>query len=337
MNATNLLARSAHTARPPGDAGPVAITDMLSVIVPVLSDQDETAAVYRTYKESLRGQAVRIEFIYVLDRRARRTQAALTELKEAGEPLTLVVLSRSEGEAAALRSGFQRAAGATILTLPAYRQVDPAVLPTVLAALADCDMVLARRTGLKHSRFASIQAAMFHGMTRLLFGHPFDDLVCRVRAYRRQVIEEIAGYNSQQHFLPLLAAERGFRIREVDVHDEAADAPQLTIKAKVKLLPRLRLMLDTLALYVVLKFVRKPLRFFGAIGLPILAIGVAFTAVLAIDRLFFGTSLADRPALVLGVLLIVLGIQIVALGLMGEIIIFASGKQSKDYTVDKII
>jgi len=97
------------------------------------------------------------------------------------------------------------------------------------------------------------------------------------------------------------------------------------------------LILDTLGLYVVLKFMRKPLRFFGAIGLPIFAAGLAFTAVLAADRLFFGTALADRPALVLGVLLIVLGIQIVALGLMGEIIIFASGKQSKDYTVDKIV
>jgi hypothetical protein len=100
---------------------------------------------------------------------------------------------------------------------------------------------------------------------------------------------------------------------------------------------QLRLLSDTLALFVVLKFVRKPLRFFGAVGLPLLIAGLLFTGALAAGRLFFGMALADRPVLIFGVLMIVLGIQIIALGLIGEIIIFASGKRTREYTVEKIL
>jgi len=100
---------------------------------------------------------------------------------------------------------------------------------------------------------------------------------------------------------------------------------------------RLRLALDAISLYVVLKFTHKPLHFFGALGLPILLLGLIFTGALAVSRVFFGVPLADRPALILGVLLIVLGIQVIALGLIGEIIIFTSGKRIKDYTVEKVL
>ena len=92
-----------------------------------------------------------------------------------------------------------------------------------------------------------------------------------------------------------------------------------------------------LSLYVVLKFIHKPLRFFGTIGVPILLIGSIFTGDPGISRLFFGVPLADRPALILGALLIVLGIQVIALGLIGEIIIFVAGKRIKDYTIDRIL
>jgi hypothetical protein len=98
-----------------------------------------------------------------------------------------------------------------------------------------------------------------------------------------------------------------------------------------------RLTLDALALYVVLRFLRKPLHFFGAIGVPILATGVVFTGMLAVQRLFLDIPLADRPVLVLSILLIVLGIQVIALGLIGEIIIFASGRRRHDSTVEKVI
>jgi glycosyltransferase involved in cell wall biosynthesis len=311
---------------------------ILSVVVPLLHDDGAVAQAHRAYKAALVGGSRQIEFLYVLDRRSQVALSALTALKQEGEPLSLVVLSRWDGEGAALRSAFERARGDAFLILPASPQVDPRDVPKVLEQLAHSDMAVANRAVLRSSWSEAVQARLFRGLVRLLFGHTISDPVCRVRAYRRQVLQEIVGYSVHQHFTPLLAAERGFHVAEVEVRPSppaAGAAPRQT--GFSLLLSRLRLTLEALSLYVVLKFIHKPLRFFGTAGLPILLIGLIYTGYLGISRLFFGTPLADRPALILGVLLIVLGIQVIALGLIGEIIIFVAGKRIKDYTIDKIL
>jgi hypothetical protein len=331
--------RPATKATPQLSATPApAPTDVVSAIVPVLRDESAVAELHRAYKTALAGQGREIEFLYVLDSRARKALAALTALKDEGEALSVIVLSRWDGEGAALRSAFQRARGGTVLVLSGSRQVDPRDVPKVLEGLAGHDMAVAKRATRSRSWFETVQARLFQLLIRLLFGRTIADPVCRVRACRRQVMEDIAGYSVQQHFLPLLAAERGFRIAEVEVRrgDPTEDSAARRFGG-FSVLSRLRLAFDAMSLFVVLKFIHKPLRFFGTAGLPILLIGLIYTGFLGFSRLFFGMPLADRPALILGVLLIVLGIQVIALGLIGEIIIFASGKRIKDYTVERIL
>jgi glycosyltransferase involved in cell wall biosynthesis len=330
--ATKLRSRPAAVLD--SQAAPIGI---VSVIIPLLHDNGSIAETHRAYRAALAGVEPRVEFLYVLDRRSREALAALTALKQAGEPLTVIVLSRWDGEGAALRSGFERARGDTVLTLPAHIQVDPRDVPKVLEQLDRSDMAVANRGALGHSWFEAVQTRLFRWLVRLLFGHTITDPVCRVRAYRRQVLQEIAGYSVQQHFSPLLAAERGFQIAEVEVRPSQPTVAGAPLLGGFSVLSRLRLALEALSLYVVLKFIHKPLRFFGAAGLPLLLIGLIYTGALGIARLFFGMPLADRPALILGVLLIVLGIQVIALGLIGEIIIFVAGKRIKDYTIDRIV
>jgi glycosyltransferase involved in cell wall biosynthesis len=324
---------SQSTAAPASQPG---ADQIISVIIPVLHDDGALAGVHRAYQVAL-DHHDHIEFLYVLDRRSHAALAALSALKQAGEPLTLIVLSRWDGEGAALRSAFERARGDMVLILPANLQVDPRDVPKVLDQLDRSDMAVANRMAFGESWFEAVQARLFRWLVRLLFGHTITDPVCRVRAYRRQVLQEIAGYSVQQHFSPLLAAERGFQIAEVAVRPSQPTASGTPGLAGFSVLSRLRLALEALSLYVVLKFIHKPLRFFGTAGLPILLIGLIYTGYLGITRLFFGTPLADRPALILGVLLIVLGIQVIALGLIGEIIIFVAGKRVKDYTIDRIL
>jgi Glycosyl transferase family 2 len=331
--------RPATRATPQLSATPApTTTDVVSAIVPVLRDEGAVAELHRAYKAALAGQGREIEFLYVLDWRARKALAALTALKDEGEALSVIVLSRWDGEGAALRSAFQRARGGTVLVLSGSRQVDPRDVPKVLEGLAGHDMAVAKRATRSRSWFETVQARLFQLLIRLLFGRTIADPVCRVRACRRQVMEDIAGYSVQQHFLPLLAAERGFRIAEVEVRrgDPTEDSAARRFGG-FSVLSRLRLAFDAMSLFVVLKFIHKPLRFFGTAGLPILLIGLIYTGFLGFSRLFFGMPLADRPALILGVLLIVLGIQVIALGLIGEIIIFASGKRIKDYTIERIL
>jgi glycosyltransferase involved in cell wall biosynthesis len=315
-----------------GRRQPAAATIRLSVIVPVNQDRTDLAEVYRSYEEVIGGLGLSYEIIYLVGRESGRALATLKELKGRSERLQVVVFGQWLGEPAALTSGVKQARGEIILTLPADPQIDPADIPRVIAALDDCDMAVGRRWPLLSSPFQRLQARAFHWLLRSLFGHSFNDLVCRVRACRREVLDEIGVYGLQHHFVPLLASERGFRTSEVNVRQGRTGS-----SVKLGLLGRLRVALDILALYLVLKFTKRPLRFFGMVGLPVLAVGVAYTGALAVARLFFSVPLADRPALILGVLMIVLGIQILALGLIGELIVFASGRKLKDYSIEKIV
>lgn len=304
----------------------------LSVVVVVLVDEPGIVQSYHAYREALVGDDRSIEFIYVLDESKLK---ALNDLKalsaDDSEPLKVIALSRWDDEIGSLKSAVRRASGDIILTLPAVLQVEPGDLNKVIDAAISADMAVAERPTISTSWLYKLQNRLFHGTLGLLFGRQMHDLVCRVRAYKRAAIEEILGFCTQQHFLPILAHDRGFQIKAVDVTMRQSASPHASVGSQ------LRLFSDTIALFFVLKFVRKPLRFFGAIGLPFLLFGLLFTSVLAVGRLFFDMQLADRPILILGVLMIVLGIQTIALGLIGEIIIFASGKRTREYTIEKIL
>lgn len=315
-----------------GDASGV-----LSVIIPILTDTERVVPAFQQYRAALEGHGFELEFVYVLDRGARRAMEGLQTLKAMGEPLKVIVLSRWDGEASALKSGFRYARGETFMLLPAEVQTEDGQLGELLQALGSgCDMAIGRRALHERSWYDRLFNAAFHGLIRALFGRAFNDLACRVRACRRQVLEEILSHSTQHQFLPLLATDRGFEVCEVPLRTNAAqDGPKGF--GRLRLGAKVRLVLDACALYLVLNYIRKPIRFFGAIGLPILTLGVLSAGFLTFSRFWFGVGLADRPALILAVLLIVLGIQVIVLGLIGEIIIFASGRRLKDYTIDKIL
>jgi glycosyltransferase involved in cell wall biosynthesis len=304
----------------------------LSAIVLLTPGVSDVEKLHHAYARAVQAIGLPYEFVYVLCAGWTGSLAVLEKLHAEGEPVTVVVLRRWPGEARALANGLDQAQGDVILTLPPRLQVDPDEIPRVVAALEGCEMAIARRSPDGHAGGRRRSERLFHWLLKATFGHAFSDLVCQVRACRRRVLDEISLFGVQHHFSPLLALQRGFTIKEVEVQPGTARGT-----GRRSFWAYASAMLDILALYVLLKFTRKPLRFFGAIGGPLLLAGLLFTTALAVGRLFFGIPLGDRPALILGVLLIVLGIQIIALGLIGEIIIFASGKSVRDYSVEKII
>jgi glycosyltransferase involved in cell wall biosynthesis len=304
----------------------------LSAIVPMFQDRTDAVEVYNAYKAAVEAIGRPYELIYVVSSQSERALVDLKSLQARGESALTLVRGQQLDEAEALLSGFKQAQGEIILTLPPDLQVEPADIPKVVAELETCDVAAGRRPPIVATR-PRLQAKAFHWLLRGLFGHAFTDLVCRVRAFRREVIEEISLHGVQPHFLPLLASERGFRIHEVDVRAGRTGRAGV----QLSIWNRIGVLLDILALFLVVKFTKKPLRFFGMIGLPFLLLGVLSTGGLAIARLFFGVGLSDRPALILAVLLIVLGIQILALGLIGELVIFASGRRIKEYTIERIV
>jgi hypothetical protein len=194
-------------------------------------------------------------------------------------------------------------------------------------------MVIARRFPRADSRFNQAQTALFNSLFRAMTGFGFRDLGCGVRVFKRQITREIAVYGDQHRFLPLFVARQGLKVREVDLRQSSKDHPWRVYRPGVY--PRR--LLDLLTVFFLAKFTKKPLRFFGLIGVTIFAIGALVVCYLLIDRVVFNAALADRPALLLGTLLVVLGVQIFAIGLLGELIIFTHARDIKEYTIDKIV
>jgi len=194
-------------------------------------------------------------------------------------------------------------------------------------------MVIARRWPRKDSLLNRIQSRVFHMFLNPVSEFKFHDIGCGVRVFRKQVAQEVHIYGDQHRFLPILAYKYGFRVLEVDAVQSQKDTLQRVYSPGIYV----RRILDIFSIFFLVKFTKKPLRFFGILGSSIFAVGFLILLSLLFAKVFQGVALANRPILLLGTLLVVLGAQIFAIGLLGEIIIFTHAKDIKEYTIDKII
>jgi hypothetical protein len=219
-----------------------------------------------------------------------------------------------------------------ILTVPAYHQVQGAEIGKLVNALDKADVAIGRRWPRVGSRFEVMRRDAFH---RLIAtgGQRFNDLGCGARAMKRRVLEEISLYGDQHRFLPVLANRQGFRIAEI----ELAQSPLDRFDGGYRVRDYVHRVLDIFTVFFLVRFTKKPLRFFGMVGASTFVIGALLVTYLAIDRLVFLHPLADRPALLLSSLLVVLGMQLFALGLLGELIIFTHARDIKDYQIDEVV
>ncbi len=305
----------------------------VTVLIPVSERLDDVETLHDAYKIAVSNVVSSYEFLYVLDGHFPEAAEKLVALQESGEAVNIIQLTRSFGEATALTAGFDAAKGQYILTLPAYFQVEPSDISLLLGALEDSDVAVAVRTSENEPKIKKLQRRVFNWLVSTLTGMTFRDLGCGARAFRRVVIDEVRSYGDQHRFFPLLALRAGFRVSEVDV----ASSQQDTAPKYYKLGVYVRRALDILTVFFLVKFTQKPLRFFGLVGSAIATIGVAVTGYVVVQRLLGYAALAERPALLLGSLFIVLGIQLFAIGLIGELLIFTRSKKIKEYRIDRTI
>ncbi|HEY3851300.1 MAG TPA: glycosyltransferase [Steroidobacteraceae bacterium] len=307
--------------------------DLVSVIVPVGERQTPAPDLYAEYKAGLAALGAPYELIFVLDGPRPSFESALIRLAAEGAPVKIVSLTRKFGEATALMVGFEHARGGVILTLPAYLQVEGGEIGKLVAALAGADMAVGYRDPRASNWFQTLRRRAFHGFLQMVTRLSFRDLGCNARALKRKVLEEIHLYGDQQRFFPILAERQGFRVSEVALRQSAGDRHNETYRPSNYTLG----FLDIFTVFFLVRFTKKPLRFFGMVGVAMFAVGILQLLYLVFDRIYFHSPLADRPALLLASLLLVLGVQIFALGLLGELIIFTHAGGAKDYKVDRII
>jgi Glycosyl transferase family 2 len=305
----------------------------LSVIIPVTERFDDVAALFEAYKNALARTDADLQFVYVLDGGFADLAEQLRKIDAHPHSLEIIVLTKTFGESAALTLGFDAAKYDLIMTLPAYQQVSADSIPELLPHIADADIVVARRWPRHDSRLNRISTSLFHGLLKMFTRVSFSDLGCGVRLLRKRVVDEVIIYGDQYRFLPILADRRGFRVVEADLPQADSEA-NFRVYAPGVYVSRL---LDLLGVFFIVRFTKKPLRFFGMVGSVLAGFGSAILLVVVLQRYFSEMSLADRPVLLLGSLLLVLGAQLFALGLIGELIIFTHARELKEYTVAETI
>ncbi|GJL69220.1 MAG: dolichol-phosphate mannosyltransferase [Nitrospirales bacterium] len=306
----------------------------VSVVVPVTERCDALDEIYRLHADILRRMVPSYEFIFVLDEGFDQSAQPLHDLIAKGEPIRIVPLQRHFGEATVLMVGFQKSQAEVIITLPAYFQTVPEGLHAVLKSLNEgFDLVVTRRYPRQDPWINRFQNRLFHFVMRLLTGVEFHDMSCSLRGIRRPVVREVNLYGDLHRFLPLLAYQRGFRVVERDVAQHPADCHSRMLRPGVYL----RRFLDIITVAFLFKFTKKPLRFFGLVGAGLFSGGLSISLVLAVQKLFGLTGLTDRPLLILGALLMVLGVQTASVGLLGEMIVFTHARKMKDYTIKDLL
>jgi hypothetical protein len=150
---------------------------------------------------------------------------------------------------------------------------------------------------------------------------------------KRQVAREVALYGDLHYFFPVLAYQRGFKVAEISVQPSRQDSGRRIFQP----VSYLRRLLDLVNLFFLLKFTRKPLRFFGSIGSALFGSGTIITGYLGAYRLLEFGGISQRPLLMLGVLLMVVGVQLFSIGLLGELIIFTHAREVKEYQIKDIL
>ena len=307
----------------------------VSVVVPIVERYGDLKQLYQEFSAELTRLGHSSEFIFVVDNSQRSAIPVLRDLQVTeGDRLSILQLNGSFGESAALTLGFEQARGEKIITLAAYFQVEPRGIGPALDALDEgVDLVVGRRFPRIDSFFNRMQSRLFHWFVGGLTSTKFHDISCGFRAMRRRVPRELHLYGGLHRFIPVLALSRGFSVREVPLEQRIEDRRTRVHNAGAYL----GRLLDLLTIFFLVKFTRMPLRFFGLLGLFLFASGFLIDLAVATQKIVWNLEIADRPLLLLGVLLMVLGVQTLSLGLLGEMIIFTHARNMRDYRVAEVI
>lgn len=299
----------------------------VSVIVPVTERPESLSELYAEYAAPLRVAGYRYEFVFAVEPWFRSMTEPLAGLLAENEPIRVLVVGQPMGETSLLTVAAAQCRAPLVVTLPAYRRIDASVIPHLVARMeSGADLVVARRWPRCDSWVNRVQGHVFHALLGGLSEGRVHDVACGVRVMRREMFEEFPLYGDFSRFLPLLALREGYRVEELSAPQHPADArPRFYAPGTY-----VRRLLDLLGLFFLLRFTEKPLRFFGLLGGCLGIGGGVLLLVLLVQRLG-GDGIADRPLLLLGVLLVVLGAQAISLGLIGEIIVHLHAPRRRPY------
>jgi glycosyltransferase involved in cell wall biosynthesis len=289
---------------------------LVSVVVPLFNEEATLAALYEEVRAALDPKGLAWEIIYVDDGSTDKSHQELVRLHAAHTNVRVVRLRRNFGKAVALSAGFEAASGEVIVTMDADLQDDPAEIPLLLEKLEEgYDLVSGWKCDRRDPFARRLFSRVYNGTTGIVTGVRLHDMNCGLKIYRAEVLENVRLYGDLHRFVPVLAHHLGFRTAEIPVNHR----PRLNGRSRYGLERYARGFFDLLTVAYLGRYRHRPLHFFGGIGMLLGTAGSAILLYLTILKLS-GSAIGGRPLLMLGILLVVVGIQFFSLGLVGEML-----------------
>ncbi|MGH3135409.1 MAG: glycosyltransferase family 2 protein [Gaiellaceae bacterium] len=289
---------------------------MISVVVPLLNEERSLETLYAEIAAALEPWSDEFEVVFVDDGSTDRSMEVLTRLNAETTNVVVVHLRRNFGKAAALQAGFLEARGDIVVTIDADLQDDPAEIPQLLAKLDEgFDLVSGWKARRNDPVARRLFSRMFNWATAVVSGVRLHDVNCGLKAYRAEALQGMRLYGELHRFIPVLASYRGFRIAEIPVNHRARQHGRSRYGPE----RYFRGFFDLLSVTFMGRYRHRPLHLFGGIGVFMGAVGFVILVYLTVLKLW-GEGIGQRPLLTLGVLLIVVGIQLVSLGLISELV-----------------
>jgi glycosyltransferase involved in cell wall biosynthesis len=309
----------------------------VSLVIPVFNEREAIEPLLAEAEEACATIRGRWEVVFVDDGSTDGSPELLERLAREREPVRLVRLRRNFGKAAALRAGLDQSRGAVVVTMDGDGQDDPAEIPALLAKLDEgYDVVSGWKQQRRDPPFKRWSSRVFNRLTARLSGVPLHDVNCGLKAYRGEAVRALDLYGEQHRFIPVLGFQRGWRVAEIPVNHR----PRTQGRSKFGPERYIRGLLDLFSVLFFGRYQYRPLHLFGGAGLIALLVGLAICAYLTVEKLT-GEAIGDRPLLMLGVLLILGGIQLFTLGLVGEMITATRqdvlGSRTSAQTIERVV
>lgn len=301
----------------------------ISVVIPVLDEKENVVPLTEELLQVLVSFGRSFEIIFVDDGSRDGTTDLLGQLASDTPEVGLIVFRKNFGKAAALLAGFERSRGDLVITMDGDQQDDPAEIPRLIERLEQGDDLV---SGWKRKRRDPlnkvIPSRLFNMATSLIGGLRLHDYNCGLKGYRRTVIENIDLYGELHRYIPVLAHRKGFRVGELAVNHR----PRTRGRSKYGASRYSKGFLDLITVFFLTRFTRRPLHLFGAVGLLFFLFGFAINAYLTVIWIQ-GRTIGHRPLFFLGILCVIVGIQMLSTGLLGEMMANFINRRQRDYVI----
>jgi glycosyltransferase involved in cell wall biosynthesis len=298
------------------------------MVIPLFNEEESLRELYEAIRRVLDRMKKSYEIIFVDDGSTDGSYRVLQELHARDQHVKVIRFRRNFGKSAALSVGFHKARGRFVVTMDADLQDDPEEIPALLETMGDeYDLI----SGWKKRRFdpisKTISSRFFNMVTGLMTGIRIHDFNCGLKAYRREVVQDITVYGELHRYIPVLAHWAGYRVGEKVVRHH----PRKYGRTKFGVSRFFKGFLDLLTVLFTTRYIRRPLHLFGVWGIISFAIGLAIDVYLSVEWILGRTSLSNRPLFMVGFLLIIIGIQFISIGLLGEMI--TRQQRTDDYSI----